>query len=47
MLLQMLHDTRKCDQLLEQEATEGIWKAGQVSGSDAVLSRARSLEGMS
>jgi hypothetical protein len=28
MLLQNLHDTRMCDQLLEQEASEDIWKAG-------------------
>jgi len=51
MLLQNLHDTRMCDQLLEQETSEDIWKTGpvtgQVSGSDALLSRAKSLEGMS
>lgn len=47
MLLQKLHDTRMCDQLLEQDTTEGVWKAGQGSGSDAVLSRAKSLEGTS
>lgn len=28
MLLQNLHDTRMCDQLLEQEASEDIWKVG-------------------
>lgn len=47
MLLQKLHDTRICDQLLEQDTTEGSWKPGQGSGSDAVLSRAKSVEGMS
>jgi hypothetical protein len=29
MLLQNLHDTRMCDQLLEQDASEDIWNAGQ------------------
>jgi hypothetical protein len=47
MLLQKLHDTRMCDQLLEEDTVEGVWKAGQGSGSDAVLSRTKSLEGMS
>jgi len=28
MLLQNLHDTRMCDQLLEQEASEDVWKVG-------------------
>lgn len=29
MLLQSLHDTRMCNQLLEPESTEDIWKPGQ------------------
>lgn len=43
MLLQNLHDTRMCDQLLEPESSEDIWKNPDTS-RDSTFSRMKSFD---